>query len=184
MLKKLALVSGVAILASFTSSVFAAENLIGFQFRVPFQATADSKVGNASGQSIVLSFFLDQDTEIGILSETAALRDKTAPGGGIVPVTGYQVTALRISKNVSSVPVPVYIGMHLGNMNVMNATGSSGASTMADVFGGVRLLTSKGKVASFLGVELDYRIAKPALTGTAISDMGGLMLNFSAGLTF
>lgn len=182
MLKKFTFIFCFAVLASYTTSVFAADNTIGFQFRVPFQATSDHNIGNVNGRSIVLSFFLDQETEIGILSETANLLDKT-PGAG--SVTGYDVTALRIAKNISTGPVPVYVGMHLGNMNAQNGTGSSGASTMADIFAGVRLLTSKGKVASFLGVELDYRIAKPALTGgTAIKDMGGMMLNLSAGLNF
>lgn len=182
MLKKTGLATSFAVLASFASAVFAADSTIGFQFRVPFQATADKNVGNVNGQSILLSFFLDQETEVGILNETVNLKDKSvAPA-----VTGYDVTAIRISKNILTAGTsPVYVGLDLGNINVLGAAGSVGASTMADVFGGIKLLTSKGKVASFIGVELGYRMAKPALTGTSsITNMGGAMLNLSAGLNF
>lgn len=182
MLKRILLVPIIAMFFSFTSAAFAAENTIGFQFRIPFQATADKNVGNVNGQSTLLTFFLDQETEIGILSETVNLKDKSAAPS----VTDYEVTALRVSKNIlASGPAPVYVGMDLGNINVSNNGATVGASTMADVFGGVKLLMSKGKVASFLDVELGYRIAKPALTGTTlISSMGGTMLNLSAGLNF
>lgn len=182
MLKKVLVVPMIALFATFTSVASAAENIIGFQFRIPFQATADKNVGNVNGQSTLLTFFLDPETEIGILSETVNLKDKS----GAPSVTDYEVTALRISKNLlTSGPAPVYIGMDLGNINVSNNGATVGASTMADVFGGVKLLMSKGKVASFLGVELGYRIAKPALTGTtAITSLGGTMLNLSAGLNF
>lgn len=182
MLKRMLLVPILAMFFSFTSVAFAADSTIGFQFRIPFQATADKNVGNVNGQSVLLTFFLDQETEIGILNETVNLKDKSAAPS----VTDYEVTALRVSKNIlASGPAPVYVGIDLGNINVSNNGVTVGASTMADVFGGVKLLMSKGKVASFLGVELGYRIAKPALTGTTlISSMGGAMLNLSAGLNF
>lgn len=185
MLKKIAFASSLTLLASFATSAFAADNTIGFQFRIPFQATADKNVGNVYGQSILLTFFMDQETEVGILNETINLKDKSvAPA--VPVVTGYEVNAIRISKNVLTAgSSPVYVGLDLGNINVFGGAVSVGASTMADVFGGVKLLTSKGKVASFIGVELGYRMAKPTLTGTSsITDMGGAMLNLSAGLNF
>ena len=184
MLKRILLVPIIA-LFSFTSTAFSAENTLGFQFRIPFQATADKNVGNVNGQSTLLTFFLDQETEVGVLNEVINLRDKTPGGAG--PVASYDVTALRISKNVIiSGPAPVYVGMDVGNISVTSAAGVTlGASTMADLFGGVRLLTSKGKVSSFLGIELGYRIAKPALpAATVISSLGGTMLNLSVGLNF
>lgn len=182
MLKRMLLVPIIALFVSFTSEAFAAENTLGFQFRLPFQATADKNVGNVNGQSVLLTFFLDQETELGILTETVNLKDKSAAPS----VTDYEVTALRISKNILTAgPTPVFVGMDLGNINVSNNGATVGASTMADVFGGVKLLMSKGKVSSFLGVELGYRIAKPALAGTTtITNMGGTMLNLSVGLNF
>lgn len=181
MLKRILLVPMIAMFASFTSVAFAADNTIGFQFRVPFQATADKNVGSVNGQSTIVSFFLDQDTEVGVLNEVINLKDKSAGG----TAAGYDVTAIRISKNMASGAAPVYVGMDIGSINVTTAAGASlGASTMADIFGGVRLLMSKGKVSSFLGAEIGYRIAKPALAGTLIESVGGTMMNLSVGLNF
>ena len=185
MFKKIALASSFVLFASFTSAALAQDSTLGFQFRVPFQATTSGNVGNVNGQSTVLSFFLDQETEVGILNETVGLRDKTTPAPG-APVTGYDITALRVAKNLPVPgPIPVYAGLHLGNMNVMSGGVSIGSGSVADIFGGVRLLTSKGRTASYLGAELDYRIAKPSLLGgTNITNLGGMMLNLSAGLNF
>lgn len=177
MFKKIALASSIAFV-SFASSASAADS-IGFQFRVPFAISTDSNIKNSSANSFLLSFSLDQDTEAGILTENYAIKDGSAGG----TVTGFDVNALRISKNLVA-GIPVYVGMDLGKMNIRSAGASLGAISMADVFGGVRLLSSKGKVNSFLAVEMAYRLAKTEITGTDIKDFGGVGLNLSAGVNF
>lgn len=180
MFKKIALVSTVTVLASFTSTASAADNAIGFQFRVPFTVSTDSNIKNSNANSILLSFFMDQETEVGILSEQYTFKDNSAGG----TATGMDVNALRVSKNLAIGPIPVYVGLDLGQMNVLSAAGSLGSTNMADLFGGIKLLSSKGKVTSFLGVEVAYRMAKAELAGTGIKNYGGLGLNLSAGLNF
>lgn len=180
MFKKVALVSSAAVLASFSFAAAAADNAVGFQFRVPFTVSTDANIKNSNANSILLSFSMDQDTEVGILSEQYTFKDNSVGG----TATGFDVNALRVSKNLAIGPVPVYIGLDLGQMNVLAAAGSLGSANMADLFGGVKLLSSKGKVTSFLGVEVAYRMAKAELAGTGIKNYGGLGLNLSAGLNF
>lgn len=178
MFKKTALAS--AVFATLTSTAFAAETAVGFQFRVPFTVSTDTNIKNANANSILLSFSMDQDTEVGMLSEHYAFKDNSAGG----TATGYEVNALRVSKNLAVGAAPVYAGLDLGQMNILTAAGSLGATNMADIFGGVKLLTSKGRVTSFLGVEVAYRMAKAELAGTGIKNYGGLGVNLSAGLNF
>lgn len=180
MFKKIAIATGAVLLTSFASTASASDNSLGFQFRVPFTVTSDANIKNANANSILLSFSMDQDTEVGMLSEQYSFKDASAGG----TATGYEVNALRVSKNLSLGPVPVYVGLDLGQMNVLAAAGSLGATSMADLFGGVKLLSSKGRVTSFLGVEVAYRMAKAELAGTGIKNYGGVGLNLSAGLNF
>jgi hypothetical protein len=180
MIKRIALVSSVVMFTSFTSTAFAADSTLGFQFRVPFTVTTDANIKNSSANSILLSFFVDQDTEIGILSEHYAFTDTT---GGLAVAASYDVNALRVSKNLAIAPIPVYVGLDLGQMSILVGT-VPGATPMADLFGGVKLLSSKGKVTSFLGVEVAYRMARAELAGTGIRNYGGVGLNLSAGVNF
>lgn len=182
MIKKLILASSIALCTLSATAAIAADS-VGFQFRVPFAITTDSNIKNSSANSLLISFFLDQDTEAGILTENYALKDDSGAGSLI---GGFDVNALRISKNLAT-GGPVYVGMDLGKMNVRNAAGTSvGAISMADIFGGVRLLSTKGKVTSFLGVELAYRMANAdfGTTVSKINNFGGVGLNLSAGVNF
>lgn len=182
MIKKLILASSIAVCTLSATAAIAADS-VGFQFRVPFAVTSDSNIKSSSANSLLISFFLDQDTEAGILTENYAIKDGTTPG--TANITGYDVNALRISKNLTTAG-PVYVGMDLGKMSVRTGTTSAGSISMADIFGGVRLLSTKNKITSFLGVELAYRMATAdfGTTVSGIKDFGGVGLNLSAGVNF
>lgn len=158
---------------------------VGFQYRIPFSVSADKNIKNSSARSFLLSFFLDQETEAGLLTESYAFSDGTSPAPATA-VRAYNVNALRISKNIST-SVPVYIGLDVGNLTIRSATADLGSISMGDIFGGVKLLTSKGKITSFLAVELNYRIAKSDIGsagGSEISDFGGSSISLSVGANF
>lgn len=149
---------------------------VGIQFKVPYQGTAndgDLKTG-ASGTSTLLTFDLDAGTTVGILNENINFTDT----GGAADVTGdYTVNAIRVTKAVVD---PVYVGIDLG--------GASGdvKGTVGDVLGGVKLLSSKGKITSFLNVELLYRLMRvdAPIAGGVADDFGGVFLSVGAGVTF
>lgn len=172
MRKNLIVVSLVALFVSFAAVSFAE---VGFQFRVPFQATANkSDLKDVSGISTLLTFDIDPGTTVGVLNEQEAFTDGSTAG-----LKGtFNVTAVRFSKKVAE---PIYVGLDLGNIS-----GSVVGKPMADVFGGVNLLSSKGKVVSYLNVELLYRFAKTTstLAGSTLDDFGGTQLSFGAGINF
>jgi len=179
MRKNLLVVSLVALFVSFASASFAE---VGFQFRVPYQGTANDSAlkSGASGSSVLLTFDIDPSTTIGILSEQINFTEKV----GNADVAGkYNVNAIRVIKTVVD---PIYIGIDLGSANFDGFAADPQAS-LADVLGGVKLLSSKGKVTSFLNFELAYRFLKaPASPSVANgnTDFGGAFVSLGAGVTF
>ncbi len=151
----------------------------GIELRVPYQAvTTDNKInGGASGTSVLLFFGLDAGTEVGLLSEHINFVDRTVAGATVIG--SYDVTAIRISKSIID---PMFIAIDLGS-----ATSATTQATLADVVFGGKLLASKGKLNSFLNLELSYRVLNPGVsmvaTGTA-TNYSGLFLSLGAGISF
>lgn len=179
MRKNLIVVSLVALFVSFAAVSFAE---VGFQFRVPYQGTtnvSDVKSG-ASGSSVLLTFDIDPSTTVGILSEQINFTEKV----GAADVAGrYNVNAIRIIKTVVD---PIYLGIDLGTANFSGAFAAPQAN-VADVLGGVKLLSSKGKVTSFLNFELAYRFLKASAAPSAAAgatDFGGAFVSLGTGITF
>ncbi len=179
MRKNLFIVSLIALFVSFAAVSFAE---VGFQFRVPYQGTTnDSNVkSGASGSSVLLTFDIDPSTTVGILSEQINFTEKS----GSTDLAGrYNVNAIRVTKAVAD---PIYIGIDLGSAN-FSGVANSPQATLADVLGGVKLLSSKGKVTSFLNFELAYRFLKPSaapsVSGGA-TDFGGTFVSLGAGINF
>ncbi|MBM2838292.1 MAG: hypothetical protein HW415_917 [Deltaproteobacteria bacterium] len=181
MRKNLIVVSLVALFVSFAAVSFAE---VGIQFRVPYQGLAnksDVKSG-ASGSSVLLTFDLDAGTTVGILTEQINYIEKPAAGGADV-AGRYNVNAIRITKAISE---PVYVGIDLGTASFSGPASAQQAS-LADILGGVKLLSSKGKITSYLNVEVAYRLlttsAAPTIGG-GVTDFGGAFVSLGAGLTF
>lgn len=179
MRKNLYVGSLVALFVSLASVSFAE---VGVQFRVPYQATANEgnvKTGG-SGSSVMLTFDIDSTTTVGILNEQINFSESVAGAN----VTGrYNVNALRVAKLVSD---PIYVGVNLGSANFTGAGGLTPQTTLADVFGGLKLMSSKGKVTSSLNFEVTYRFLKAATAANAggATDFGGTLVSLGAGVTF
>lgn len=174
MRKNLIVVSLVALFVSFAAVSFAE---VGIQFRVPYQGFANkSEVKSGStGTSLLLTFDIDPGTTVGILTEQINFTEKI----GAADTAGkYNVNAIRVSKAVSE---PVYIGIDLGTANF-----ATQQAPLADILGGVKLLSSKGKVTSYLNVEVAYRLLTTAAAPNAggVTDFGGAFVSLGTGLTF
>lgn len=168
MRKIMPVVTMIAVFVSFTALAYAE---VGFQFRIPFQVVQKKQLKDVGGQASLLTFDLDAGTNVGILNEHIDFTDN----GGAAPAAGtYDFTALRITKSLVD---PVYLGLDLGTANCGAVN-----KNVADVFGGVKLLASKGKINSFLNVELLYRFMK--VTVGNVTDFSGVMLNVGAGINF
>lgn len=139
---------------------------VGFQFRVPFQVTHSKDLNKATGTATLLTFDIDSATTVGILNENSTYTSAAAVASTL------NLNALRIQKNVTDM---VNVGMDFGNV-----VATSGNGTAADIFGGAKLLSSKGsKVASYLTAEVLYRFAK-----TPTENLGGVQLSLAAGVNF
>ena len=177
MRKNLIVVSLVALFVSFAAVSFAE---VGIQFRVPYQgvtSNSDIKSGS-SGTSVLLTFDIDPSTTVGILSEQINYTEKPAAGGADV-AGKYNVNAIRVSKAISE---PVYVGIDLGTANF-----AATQAPLADILGGVKFLSSKGKITSYLNVEVAYRLlttsAAPTIAGGA-TNFGGAFVTLGAGIIF
>ncbi|MEQ1533398.1 MAG: hypothetical protein HOO97_09865 [Sideroxydans sp.] len=171
MKKNILLVSMLA-----ATSMMATEAMaeVGFQFRIPFQVTKSAAFSKSTGTATLLTFDVDAGTTVGILNENIAFTDTT--GGGAVPAT-LSFNGLRVQKNLMDV---VNVGMDFGNVT-SSVTGSGNA---ADIFGGAKLLSSKGgKIGSYLNAELLYRVAKTTGAGGE-TNFGGVQLSLAAGVNF
>ncbi len=168
MRKVLIVATVIAVFVSFTGAAFAE---IGFEFRVPFQVVGKKDMKDVSGQATLLQFDLDGGTKVGILNEHIDYTDKL-----LAASFSYDITAIRISKTIVE---PVTVGLDMGGLQCGNAT-----KNIADIFGGVKLLASKGKITSYFNVELLYRFAKFTPNANGVTDLSGAMLNFGAGLNF
>lgn len=181
MRKNLLVVSLVALFVSFASASFAE---VGVQFRVPYQGTAnDSSVkSGASGSSVLITFDIDAGTTVGILTEQINYTEKV---GAADIANRYNVNAIRVTKAISE---PVYVGIGLGSANFAAAgAGTAQQAPLADIVGGVKLLSSKGKITSFLNVELAYRLLRTAATPSSaagVTDFGGTFVSLGAGVNF
>ena len=181
MRKNLLVVSLVALFVSFAAVSFAE---VGIQFRVPYQgvtSNSDIKSGS-SGTSVLLTFDIDPSTTVGILSEQINYTEKPAAGGADV-AGKYNVNAIRVSKAISE---PVFVGIDLGTASFAGPV-SAQQAPLADILGGVKFLSSKGKITSYLNVEVAYRLlttsAAPTIAGGA-TNFGGAFVTLGAGLIF
>lgn len=181
MRKNLLVVSLVALFVSFAAVSFAE---VGIQFRVPYQGvTSNSDVkSGASGSSVLLTFDIDPSTTVGLLSEQINYTEKPKAGGADV-ADKYTVNAIRVSKAISE---PVYVGIDLGTASFGGVV-SAQQAPLADILGGVKLLSSKGKITSYLSVEVAYRLlttsVAPTIAGGS-TNFGGAFVSLGAGLTF
>jgi len=173
----------VAISLLAASSMIATEAMaeVGFQFRVPFNITKSSTVTVPSGTGFLLSFDVDSATTVGVLNENWTYTD--TKGG--TAAAAYAITAVRMQKNISDV---VNAGLDVGTTTQMTQAGgllAGGTGTMVDVFGGAKLLSSKGgKISSYLNAELMYRIARTGVTTGNDPNLGGVQLSIAAGANF
>ncbi len=146
----------------------------GIQLRVPYQGVTNDGAlkGGASGSGVLLSFGLDAGTTVGLLSEMINFTDNNVAGT-------YNVNAIRISKDILD---PLFVAVDLGS-----AANAVRQATLADVAFGAHLLGSKGKVNSYLNVEVLYRILNPGasfVAGGTATNYGGVSLVIGAGLSF
>lgn len=174
MRKNLIVVSLVALFVSFAAVSFAE---VGIQFRVPYQGMANKSElkSGSTGSSVLLTFDIDAGTTVGILTEQINFTEKI----GAADTAGkYTVNAIRVSKAVSE---PVYVGLDLGTANF-----AATQAPLADILGGVKLMASKGKITSYLSVEVAYRLltAPAAPNAGGVTDFGGTFVTLGAGLTF
>ncbi|MBI5178592.1 MAG: hypothetical protein HZA04_04975 [Nitrospinae bacterium] len=154
---------------------------VGIQLRVPYQASAnDTKVGSAMGSGILISFDLDANTSVGLLSEQVSFTEKPAAAGAVDVNSTYMVNAIRLSKFVNEL---YYAAVDLGS-----GTNAVAQAPLADIVFGTHITGTKGgKMTSFFAGELMYRMFNPGKTmvaGGSATNYGGVVLAISAGLSF
>lgn len=150
---------------------------VHFEFGIPFQVTKKASLGSFTGYSTALLLDVDSGTALGIFGEEQNYSDRSAAVG--VPATS-SVFGFRIQKAVTDI---VNVGMDLAEITTVSGTAAnSGTGNLADFFGNVKLLSTKGKINSYLSAEMKYRTAKTS--GAAANDFSGLQLALGAGLNF
>ena len=172
--------------AAIYSSTASAE--VGFEFRVPFQTNNKSSMSNYAATSSLLKFDLDEGTYVGLLNEGGGYTDN---GSTTTTTKAVSTTlqALRIAKKTMDFAdkTSLFVGLDLGNVS-SNGIAFSNAP-VADIFGEIKLLSSKGKVTSYMSAELLYRVANVSpLSATStvypLTDIGGVQAVIGAGIGF
>lgn len=159
-MRKYILLSMFVAATSVATSAFAD---VHFEFGVPIQVTKKGTFKSSSGYSSSLLVDIDSSTALGLYGE-----DQSFTGGTV------SVTAFRFQKAVTDT---VNVGLNLGEATTTVNAADTG--NLADIYGNVKLLSTKGKLNSYLNAELKYRTAKLPTT-----DMSGLQFMLGAGLNF
>ena len=163
----------VAIFVACTSLAFAEGSS---QFRLPMQVTRSAELKDINGQGYLLTFDLANNMSVGILSENIDFVNNTIPLHDI-----YSIYAFRISKTLAE---PITVGVDFGTAHC-GVGNTEVYKNVADIFGGVKLLTSRGgKITTFLNVELLYRFLKTDQFSAGVKDFSGTMVNVGAGINF
>jgi len=147
---------------------------IHFGFALPFNVTKISGTSGMTGIATSLMVDVDSGTALGLYGEEATF---TGTGGD-----NLSIAAFRIQKSVTDT---VNVGLNMGTIDIVGADGTAAApntGNVADIFGNAKLLSTKGKINSYLSAELKYRIAR---TGHAtLNKFGGVQFGLGAGLNF
>jgi len=165
----------------------AAEQLgVGIQFRESFQATHQAPInGGTSGTGVLLSFALDNTTQVGYLAETFNTKEATTTVGTSI-ASSWNVSAIRIAKSVA-VDNPLYLALDMGTATGTSATSSAAVADI--VFGGKWTGSVSSKANSYFNAEVLYRNLNPGAsfasgtTGTG-SNYSGVIVVFGAGIAF
>jgi len=160
---------------------------VGIQLRVPYQgSTSDGKLASgASGTGVLIFFALDSTTSVGLLSEQISFTEKNI-GSTADLTSNYNVNAIRISKNITD-PTASGIDQYFAAVDIGNGQNAVANAPLADIVLGVHMMGTKGKMTSFFGGELMYRLFNPGKTmvaGGGATNYGGVGLCISAGFAF
>lgn len=177
MRKNILLASLFAASATFATAAMAD---VHFEFSLPFTLNNPNGVSGLTGVATALSLDVDSSTALGIYAEQMNYSDTINAAAGTA--SSYNIQAFHFTKSINDT---VNVGLNLGNLTQTVAANFTG--TVADVYGTARLLSTKGKINSYLDTGMKFRMAKTnaaGTAGTAANNLGGLQFTIGAGLNF